>query len=48
MLQSVHSQLSRLAGVQRPGTDLAAWNASGSICKQVNYFYGYWFSHWRA
>jgi hypothetical protein len=46
MLPSTHTQLHITADALRPGMRLAAWNAIMSA--PVAYFYGYWFSHWRA
>jgi hypothetical protein len=47
MLRSIPSQLQRAADASRQAVDLAAWDAT-AVRSAASYFYGYWFSHWRA
>jgi hypothetical protein len=47
MLLSILSQLRRPADALRQAADKAARDASFA-CSPASYFYGYWFSHWRA
>ncbi|MFJ3485321.1 hypothetical protein ACIPL1_18305 [Pseudomonas sp. NPDC090202] len=47
MLPSTLSSLHRTAEASRPAADVAAWNVQAAVAS-VSYFYGYWFSHWRA
>ncbi|MEN4751151.1 hypothetical protein ABEH28_15480 [Pseudomonas sp. Ps21-P2] len=46
MLPSLSTQLFAADG-SRLAERAAAWNATASIAP-ASYFYGYWFSHWRA
>ena len=48
MLHSAPSQLCRTADASRPAALKAARVASQQSVSRVSYFYGYWFSHWRA
>lgn len=47
MLHSLSSQLHASADALRQAADLAAWDATKAT-SATSYFYGYWFSHWRA
>lgn len=47
MLHSLSSQLHFAADAVRQAADLAAWDATKTT-SATSYFYGYWFSHWRA
>jgi hypothetical protein len=47
MLLALPHQLLSTADARRPAALAAVWRASESI-SPVSYFYGYWFSHWRA
>lgn len=44
-IQSPHCYF---ASVQRKVMAVAAWNVQRAISQQVNSYFGYWFSHWRA
>jgi len=48
MLPSTPLQLCRTADASRPVAQMAALDASQPGNSRVSYFYGYWFSHWRA
>ncbi|MCV4284990.1 hypothetical protein [Pseudomonas capsici] len=48
MLPSAPSQLLHPASVERSVAVVAARIASAAVCLPVNFYYGYWFSHWRA
>lgn len=48
MLPSTPSQLCRIADATRLVAQAAAWDASNQAAPRASYFYGYWFSHWRA
>ncbi|WP_165869907.1 hypothetical protein [Pseudomonas sp. LS-2] len=47
MLRFTPSQLQRAADDSRQAVVLAAWDAT-AVRSVASYFYGYWFSHWRA
>ncbi|NBB09580.1 hypothetical protein [Pseudomonas sp. SLFW] len=47
MLPSIHTSLLRTADVSRQVAGMAMWDAT-TIASPASYFYGYWFSHWRA
>ncbi|WP_346830683.1 hypothetical protein ABDX87_27245 [Pseudomonas abietaniphila] len=47
MLLSSLSSLHRPADASRPVAKMAVWDAM-TIASPASYFYGYWFSHWRA
>jgi hypothetical protein len=48
MLPFPCSQPCRTADASRPVAQMAASDASQQGNSLVSYFYGYWFSHWRA
>jgi hypothetical protein len=48
MLRFTSPQLCRTADASRLVGQLAASDASQHGKSRVSYFYGYWFSHWRA
>jgi hypothetical protein len=48
MLPAIPLLLQRPADISRPVADLAAWKAATMVGSPTSYFYGYWFSHWRA
>lgn len=45
MLQSIPLQSRQSASVQRLSAVVPAGNV---IAQPVNFYFGYWFSHWRA
>ncbi|MFK3795737.1 MULTISPECIES: hypothetical protein [unclassified Pseudomonas] len=47
MLLSILSQPAHSADASRQAATLAAWEAT-TAGSPASYFYGYWFSHWRA
>ncbi|MDC6382616.1 hypothetical protein BW687_020850 [Pseudomonas graminis] len=47
MLPSLSTELFSAADGSRLAERAAAWNATTSNAP-ASYFYGYWFSHWRA
>jgi hypothetical protein len=47
MLLSILSLLHRPADASRSVAKTAVWDAV-TIASPAAYFYGYWFSHWRA
>jgi hypothetical protein len=47
MLPSILTPLLHTADASRQTAGMAAWDAT-MIASPASYFYGYWFSHWRA
>ena len=48
MLQSTQSQALLSAGVQRLVAVMPAQIALDAMTTPADFYYGYWFSHWRA
>jgi hypothetical protein len=42
------SSLSHTLDADRQAKSAAAWMEHTAICLPVEFYYGYWFSHWRA
>ncbi|WP_296185436.1 hypothetical protein [Pseudomonas sp. UBA1879] len=47
MLPSITTSLQSTADASRLVASMAVWDAQ-TIASPAAYFYGYWFSHWRA